>query len=66
MGEREKKNFLVELEVSGKILTRESASDEEGAILVAESRDYLSLPENVEDSDVEINAVDVEKIKENL
>ena len=59
---KKEKDYIVELEVSGKILTKEKAPDEEKAVSQAEEWDYIRLPENVENHDVEVTPVDVEEI----
>ena len=64
MKEKKEKDFIVELEVSGRILTKERAKDEEEAVSRAEEWDYINLPENTEESDVEVTPVDVEEVKE--
>ena len=56
---KKEKDFIVELELSGKILTKEKAEDEEEAVSQAEEWDYIRLPENVENHDVEVNPTDV-------
>jgi len=61
---KKEKDYIVELEVAGKILTRERAEDEEEAVAQAEDWDYINLPENVEESDVEVTPVDVEEISQ--
>ncbi|MBA7553814.1 hypothetical protein ES705_46413 [subsurface metagenome] len=64
MKEKKEKDFIVELEVSGRILTREKAEDGEQAVSQAEDWDYINLPENTEESDIEVTPVNVEEVKE--